>query len=141
MQTKRCITMVMRQGIDMAKNSIGIGRMNIFIALILLILCQSFSVTKKSLILATQNSSSQSVMHIHKHADDEQLVAFEKLISEDCIEMHNHTECGHCHSSHIHWLGQSIATCFVANTQSHTFLYLKTAFKVLLERLLRPPKT
>ncbi|MCC5450718.1 hypothetical protein LMJ53_03080 [Rheinheimera sp. UJ51] len=48
--------------------------------------------------------------------------------------------CGHCHGTHVQWLGQSSLASIDATQQSHQFFYLNTVIDAPVNRLLRPPK-
>ncbi len=119
---------------------------------IMLILSQSFSAVANSLDFHAADP--QHFQQDHQHLDDhvvdstdaEPSNKFVKKLNDgkDTTASHHNPadchHCGHCHGTHVQWLGQHALRSTDLAQQSHQFHYLRAVIDAPVNRLLRPPK-
>jgi hypothetical protein len=119
---------------------------------ITLILFQSFSAIANLQDFHVMDTEHLQYEHVHEHdkvdrhyspsADEvkggtEQDAAGQNNAHHNPADCHH---CGHCHGTHVQWLGQSSLQSIDAIQQFHQFFYLNTVIDAPVNRLLRPPK-
>jgi hypothetical protein len=120
--------------------------------MIMLMLFQSFSTVANTVDFnATdpqhfeqqhQHSNEHSVGSVNKESLNKPL----KNLDDDKYTTASHDNpvdchhCGHCHGTHVQWLGQQAPQNTDLAQQSHQFSYLRAVTNAAINPLLRPPR-
>lgn len=120
--------------------------------LISLILFQSFSAVANSLDFHAIDSEHLSEVHEHQLGDNtaanktQNHLKLSVQASDDSSTndiSHNPADChhcGHCHGTHVQWLGNTNGIELASNSSHHGFYYLSKVIDAPITQLLRPPK-
>jgi hypothetical protein len=112
--------------------------------MISLILFQSFSAVANSLDFDAIDT--QHLQHEHNHAEHDKSLSSTSTqdASTDQVQgQHNPADChhcGHCHGTHVQWVGHDSISKHHHVVSNHNFNYLDALIDAPINRLLRPPK-